>query len=256
MTIAAGTWTVPVRRLAYPRARLIGVPYAGAGAAAFHGWPAELPEWLELWAVRLPARETRIGEPPMADVHAVVAAVADALAGFDDTPYALYGHSMGALVAFELARELRRRGSPAPVRLCVSGRRAPQRADDLPGICHLPKPEFLAAVRRLNGIPEQLFDEPGLIDVLEPALRADFAVCERYRHTAEEPLATGLSVFGGDRDPTTDLEQLHAWRRQAAGPFVLRTYRGDHFFVHTRRRELLTDLVGDLGRVVSSTERA
>jgi medium-chain acyl-[acyl-carrier-protein] hydrolase len=229
------------------------VPYAGAGVAAFRGWPDLLPEWLDLWAVRLPARETRIGEPPVDDVHEVVAGVAGA-PPLDPLPYALYGHSMGALVAFELARELRRRGAPQPVHMFLSGRRAPQHPDDLPGICHLPKPDFVARVRELNGIPERLFDEPDLIDVIEPALRADFAVCERYHHVVDEPFRFGLSVFGGDRDPTTDLDQLRAWGIQTLGRFVVRTYPGDHFFIHTRRAELLAALAADLDRALGVTE--
>lgn len=254
--VRGGEWAVQVRRRERPRARLLCVPYAGAGTAAFRAWPDRLPDWLDLWAVRLPGRETRIAEPPVDDVHAIVAGVIPAVSGLDPLPYALYGHSMGALVAFELARELRRRGGPQPVHMFLSGRRAPQRPDDLPGICHLPKPEFLARVRDLNGIPERLFDEPGLIDVIEPALRADFAVCERYRHTTGEPLGFGLSVFGGDRDPTTDLDQLHAWRSQTAGPFVVRTYPGDHFFIHTCRDKVLVALAADLDRALSAARRS
>lgn len=238
-------WLIPIGTRDRPRARVLCVPYAGAGTSAFREWPVIVPQWLEVWAVRLPARESRLAEPPIGHVAPVVAAIADQLAELDPLPYALYGHSMGALVSFELARELRRRGVAQPRHLFCSGRRGPQIPDALPGIHHLPKPEFLAAVRRLNGIPERLLAEPGLIDLIEPALRADFAVCETHRHTQGPPLGYGISVFGGWSDPTTTRDQLEAWRAHTRSTFRMHMYAGDHFFIHTNRDAFLADLLAD-----------
>jgi medium-chain acyl-[acyl-carrier-protein] hydrolase len=237
-----------------PRFRLLCVPYAGAGTAAYRAFPQAVPAWLEVWAVRLPARESRLTEAPLTDIRAV----ADTLlteftgdgpfgpAGASAVPYALFGHSMGALVCFELARTLRRHRLAEPVHLFVSGRRAPHIPDDLPAIHRLPMPEFLAAVQRLNGIPEAVLAEPGLIELIAPALRADFAVCETYQHVVEPPLRYGISAFGGRSDPTTTPERLAAWSAETAGPFSIRLYTGDHFFLHTHHREILTELCRDL----------
>jgi medium-chain acyl-[acyl-carrier-protein] hydrolase len=241
-----GAWAVRIGARPQPRMRLVCVPYAGSGIAAYRDWPQALPDWLEVWAARPPARETRLSEPAVPRLPGVVGPLADHLTGLDPLPVVLYGHSMGALVCYELARELRHRGHPEPAHLFVSGRRAPHFPDHLPAIHHLPKPEFLDRVRDLNGIPDRILAEPGLIDVIEPALRADFAVCETYRHTGGAALTTGISVFGGDRDPTTTGEQLAAWRSHTTGPFRLRMLPGDHFFLHRWRAELLGAVVDDL----------
>lgn len=238
-----------------PRLRLLCVPYAGAGAAAFRAFPQALPSWLEVWAIRLPGRETRLSEVPLTDLTAVVHALLEEFtrdgpfappAGTTPVPYAIFGHSMGALVCFELARALRRYGLYPPVHLFVSGRRAPHIPDDLPAIHRLAPPEFLTEVRRLGGIPDEVLAEPGLIDLIAPALRADFAVCETYRHAAEPPLPYGISAFGGRGDPTTTPQRLAAWSVETTGPFTMRLYPGDHFFVHAHHRTILAEICRDL----------
>ena len=234
-----------------PRYRLLCVPYAGAGTAAYRDFADALPPWLEVWAVRLPARENRVAEAPLTHIDAVVAALVDELArdapfGGEPLPYALFGHSMGALVCFELARALRRQRLPGPAHLAVSGRRAPGLPDDLPSIHRLPRQRFLDEVRALGGIPDRLLAEPGLIELIAPALRADFAVCETYRHSREPPLPCGISAFGGRADPTTTPEQLAPWREETAGEFTMRLHPGDHFFLHTHHRRILAELCRDL----------
>jgi medium-chain acyl-[acyl-carrier-protein] hydrolase len=247
-------WLVRLAARERPRARLICVPYAGAGTAAYRPWTTALPPWIEVWAVRLPGRESRLVEPPLTDLRALVAAltvaVAEELPDRAALPYALYGHSMGALVCYELAQALLAGGLPAPVHLFVSGRRAPQIPDELPAIYHLPPQEFLAEVRRLNGIPEAILAEPGLIELILPALAADFAVVETFTYAAAPPLPLGISAFGGDLDPTTAVAQLAAWEEQTRGPFSMRMLPGDHFFIHSQRDALLPALASDLDRAL------
>jgi surfactin synthase thioesterase subunit len=248
-TTAARPGIVRVGPPRTPRVRLLCVPYAGAGTAAYRAFPTVLPPTVEVWAVRLPARETRLTEEPLTDIGAVVTALVDELATEPfpaDVPFALFGHSMGALVCFELARALRRKGMPEPAHLFVSGRRAPRIRDELPSIHRLEPARFLDAVEQLGGIPGQVLAEPGLLDLIAPALRADFAVCETYRHTGEPPLRYGISAFGGRSDPTTTAEQLAAWSTETADRFTLRLYSGDHFFLHTHHRLILTELCRDL----------
>jgi surfactin synthase thioesterase subunit len=251
MVTAARPAIVRIGPRAAPRYRLLCVPYAGAGTAAYRDFAEVLPPWLEVWAVRLPARENRVAEPPLTDLTSVVTALVDEFAhddpfGREPLPYALFGHSMGALVCFELARALRRGGLPEPAHLAVSGRRAPRIPDELPSIHRLPMPRFLDEVRRLGGIPERLLAEPELMALLAPALRADFAVCETYRHADEPPLPYGISAFGGRADPTTTPEQLELWREETSAEFTIRLHPGDHFFLHAHHRQILADLCRDL----------
>jgi medium-chain acyl-[acyl-carrier-protein] hydrolase len=230
-----------------PRHRLICVPYAGAGPAAYRRFPAMLPPEVETWAVRLPARESLIAEPPLEHIDPVVDALADQITPPDPpVPFALFGHSMGALVCFELARTLRHRGRPVPTHLFVSGRRGPRLPDPLPAIHRLPRSEFLAAVRRLSGVQDELLAEHGLIDLLVPALRADFAVCETYRYTDQPPLDCGISAFGGLSDPTTSSDQLAAWCRETTGPFRMSLFDGDHFFLHRHAPAILGAVAREL----------
>jgi medium-chain acyl-[acyl-carrier-protein] hydrolase len=248
----AGRVFVRLASRSLPRFRLLCVPYAGAGAAAYRSFSAALPPDVEPWAIRLPGREVRLAEEPVPDIGPLVAAlVEDFLAadpfGQPRLPYALFGHSMGALVCFELARALRRAGLPMPAHLFVSGRRGPRIPDEEAGIHRLPSDRFVAEVTKLGGIPAEVLAEPGLIDLLTPALRADFAVCATYRYTAGPPLPCGISAFGGRFDPTTSTEQLVAWEAEATGPFAVRLFPGDHFFLYTNEREIAAEIGRDLG---------
>src|SRR5262245_10714091 len=130
-------WLFRFRRDAAPRLRLFCFPYAGGTASAFRGWHDAIPQPIEVCAVRLPGREARLAEPPFTSSETLVPAVADALEACLDVPYALFGHSMGAVAAFEVARELRRRARQPPVRLFLSGARAPERPNPDPPIGHL-----------------------------------------------------------------------------------------------------------------------
>jgi medium-chain acyl-[acyl-carrier-protein] hydrolase len=236
------------------RARLLCLPYAGGGAAAYRSFAQEAPPWLEVWAVRLPGRESRMAEPPVTEIATVVATLAEELTAapaFAPTlPYALFGHSMGAATAFELARALRRRGWPDPVQLIVSGRRAPAVPDDRTPVHHLPRDRFLDEVVRLGGFPAAVLAVPDLVDLVLPALRADFAACENYRYTPGEPLPYGITALGGRDDPTTTPGQLVAWHRETTGPFTLRLYAGNHFFPFAPGAGVPADLTADLERVV------
>ncbi len=241
--------TSPVDRwLAYrevnPRARLrlFWFPYAGGGASAYRGWAAALPADIEVCPVQLPGRESRLREAPFDWPVPLVEALADMLQPYTDLPYAFFGHSMGAMLSFELARELRRRGAPPPLHLFVSGRRAPDVPPREEDIHALPEPEFIARLRELNGTPEEVLQHAELMRLLVPVLRADFAVNERYQYTVEAPLELGLSAFGGLGDEEVTRDDVARWSRHVQGPFRLRMLPGDHFFLHSAR-DLVTECV-------------
>jgi medium-chain acyl-[acyl-carrier-protein] hydrolase len=182
-------------------------------------------------------------EAPIPRAADLVSVVADGLRPLLDTPFALFGHSMGALVAFELCRELRRRGAARPVLLAVSGRHAPHRPDPNPPIAHLEDAAFLEEMRaRYDAIPPEVLAEEELLRLLLPVLRADVLVLETYAYAAEPPLDCALCCFGGTDDRHVPPAELEAWREQTRGSFAMRTFPGRHFFIESARSALLETL--------------
>jgi medium-chain acyl-[acyl-carrier-protein] hydrolase len=213
------------------RLRLFCFPYAGGGALVFRNWSDGLPADVEVCPVQLPGRGTRLMEHPFTQLPPLVAALAQALSPLLDKPFAFFGHSLGALVSFELARQLRRQYGVHPVRLFVSAGRAPQIPHRGPPIHILPEKEFLAELRRLNGTPSELLDHKELMVIMLPLLRADFAVYETYVYSSEPPLNCPISAFGGLQDRKVNNSDLEAWRAQTNISFSLRMFPGDHFFL-------------------------
>ena len=236
------------------RVRLYCFPFAGGGASSYRGWQAALPDEIEVWPVQPPGREARIQEPAFTAVEPLVEALAGALE--DDPgggrPFALFGHSMGSLIAYELARALARQGRPGPAHLFVSAHRAPQQPPPEDPIHGLPEPEFRDRLRRLNGTPEEVLEHPELMELLGPLLRADFALNENYRHGDGRPLACPVTAFGGAGDPDVSPEDLRRWAERTTGPFRLHLFPGDHFFLHhgpglALRDRLAAELLASIG---------
>lgn len=224
-------------------AHLFCFPYAGGSAATFRLWPARLPTQLGVWVVQLPGRASRLDELAVSDIPALADAVARALAPHLHLPLTFFGHSMGAVLAFEVARFLTSRGGPAPRHLVVSGRRPP----DMPGtetpIHRLSDDKFIAEIgRRYGAVPAELLREPEVLALLLPGLRADFASLETFRPGMRPPLDCPISAFGGTHDPLTPRAHLEAWRRQTTGAFRVRNFPGDHFYLNGQRAVLLADL--------------
>ena len=244
-------WIVRPRRNPQAKLRLLCFPYAGGGASIFRTWPDALPADVELWAVELPGRETRPKEPPFQRLTPLVAALADAVGAQLTAPFALYGHSLGSLIGFSFARELRRRALGAPVHLFVSGRRAPQLPEAAP-MHGLPEPEFLARLRRLGGIPDAVFREAELMAYFLPILRADISVNETEPVALEAPLACPITALGGLTDDRATADQLDAWRTQTSAAFEREMFRGGHFFVQSERAAFLGSLSRRLSRITAA----
>jgi len=243
-------WLVRARPNEHAGLRLFCFPYAGGGALAFRPWADHMPSSVEVCSVQPPGRETRIKEPPFNQVLLMARAIAEAIDPYLDKPFAFFGHSMGALIAFELARELRRTSGRLPVKLYVSGRVAPQLPLRRPSPLHnLSAAEFKEALRGLNGTPEAVLENELLMGLLTPLLRADFSVNEAYAYVAEPPLGCPIYALGGLRDAEIDREHLDGWREQTSGEFELRLFPGDHFYLNTAQQLLLQVLSQDLSEL-------
>jgi medium-chain acyl-[acyl-carrier-protein] hydrolase len=227
-----------------PRARLrmFCFPHGGGGVSLFREWRRWLPTDIELHAVQLPGRDRRVQEKPFAHVAPLVEALSGAITAYLDLPYVLFGHSMGALIAFELARRLRRLNLPAPARLLVSGRRAPQLAGTGSSLHHLDGEAFIEALRRLGGTPEEVLQEPQLMELLAPVIRADFAMTASYIYEPDAPLSFPINAFGGIDDERVRYDEISAWRTQTSGIFSLDMLPGKHFFLSTARELFLSSM--------------
>jgi medium-chain acyl-[acyl-carrier-protein] hydrolase len=229
--------------------RLFCFPYAGGGAHIYYRWRRGLPAWVDVCAVQPPGRGTRLSERPFTDLSEMVEAAAGALAPYMDRPFAFFGHSMGAMVSFELARRLRQSTGTEPGHLFLSGCRAPQFSPSREVTYNLPEDEFTAFLSRRGGTPSEVLENQELMQLLLPLLRADFAVTQTYRFEAAPPLSCPITVFGGRDDEGVRGEWLEGWREHAAGAFALHVLPGDHFFVHTSERLLLEAVAGELRRL-------
>ena len=233
------------------RLRLFCFPYEVGGASDFHGWQASLPVGVAVYPVQPPGRENRLREPTFTAMGPLVEAAAKALRPHLRPPFALFGHSLGALVAFELAHRLRWEGAPAPSCLFASGCRAPQlqRPPELPAHL-LSRADLIAELRRFKGTPEAVLNNVELQDLLLPVFLADFSAVETYHYTEEEPFDSPITVYGGAEDELVDGPGLTGWAAQTAGAFCLHRLPGGHFFLRTDREFLLQSLSAALQTIL------
>lgn len=218
--------------------RLVCLPYAGGGTAAFHRWRPFLPASIELVPMRLPGREDRFSEPAYSDLLRLAEHGADAVTAINNRPVALLGYSLGAYVALEIARELRRRSQPTPLLLVVSAGSAPHLAKQGAPLGHLGDQEFVDEIaRRYEGIPPAVRADARLLDLLLPTLRADVRMWENYQPAAEAPLDVEILALGGAQDAGVPLSDLQAWQEYTTGRFSSRLFPGGHFFLFRDHEE-------------------
>lgn len=227
------------------------IPHAGAGPSVFRPWALEAPEPVEILPLQLPGREARREEPIPTEVPELADALLEGLEPALHRPYALFGHSMGAILAFELARRIEKSRLPKPLHLFVAAYGAPHAYRSPSQVHLLPRRELIEELRRRQGTPEAVLANSELMGYYIPILRADLALCASYRHHHEGALATPISAFAGedDRDPPPDA--VAAWAGLTTGAFKFRLLPGNHSFPSTARPVLLeairSDLFGDGG---------
>lgn len=234
----------------YPRirpdatVRLFCFPAAGGGTGSFRPWIVAGHPYVELALVRLPGRETRIHEPPVRDLSVLADRLVEAAAPELTTQYALFGHSTGALVAFELARLLSMRGYRPPAGVFVAAEWAPH-APKPPGVSTLPAAELLDLLERLGGTPATVLADPVVRKLALPAIRADFAMQESYAPMPGAVVPCSIRAFAGSRDDMVPPVALAEWERCTTGRFELTVFGSNHFFVNTMARQIMDAVVRD-----------
>ncbi len=246
---AGGRWVSCPRPALEAPVRLFCLPYAGGGGSVFRGWPVRLEGLAEVCPILLPGREARFSDPACTRMEPLVTALVEAVAGRLDRPVAFYGHSMGALIAFEVCRRLEQTGAAAPVCLFVSGSRPPHARWSEAAVHHLPDREFLDRLHeRYRAIPDAVRDSAELASIVLPALRADFELLETYSCADSGTLACDLVAYAGRGDETVALAEVDEWGRYTAGDFRRRDFDGDHFFMRSVEAEMVADLAEELRR--------
>lgn len=246
---AASRWIVRPRPNPRAALRLVCFPYAGSGATIFRTWPDALPPEVELLAIALPGRDARALEPLVDRLAPLVSSLADEVGPQLRAPFAIFGHSFGAMLGFGFARELQRRKLGQPVHFFASGRRAPQ-LPERARLHRLSDPELLAALRRMGGIPDAVFDVPEMIEYFLPIVRADIAASEAETIGLDAPLSCPITAMGGISDERVSVDDLDAWRAQTTGPFEREMYAGGHFFLQSDRDRFLSSLSRRLTRAI------
>ena len=235
------------------RARLVCLPYAGGRSTVFHGWKDALGPEVDVRVAVLPGRETRLREPSIERVHQLVPLLSDGLRDEIEPPYSIFGHSLGALVAYELAQHQLATGRPMPERLLVSARRPPQLPQHETRLRFLDDAAFAAEVHRLfDSIPDEVRRDRELLTLLLPALRADFTMLETYVYWPEPPLNLPIHAFGGADDPWATPAEVLAWGALTRGPFDAETLPGGHLFLQGAPARLLSLVRERLSRPAGS----
>lgn len=250
-----GAWFVTPRPNPAAEVRLFCFPFAGGGTLTYREWPAMLPDRTEVVAVQLPGRDRRRAEEPVPSVARLIEQVTDAIEPHLDRPFLLCGHSMGAILAFETARELRRRGLRDADGLIVSARRAPHIPDPGPVMHLLSDAEFRARLKEMNGTPPEVIESDDLMELVLPMIRADFQACETHAYADEPPLACPLLAMGGDADPDVEVESVEAWRPYTAGAFEAVILKGDHFVIQSHADVFVGHVSRWMDRCVGAPER-
>lgn len=234
-------WLTPLNACRSPRAFVVCLPFGGGSASSYRPWSASFPADVQLCAIDLPGRAARFSEPLLTRAEQII----EALLRLPDLPgpFLLFGHSLGAILAYEWTSALQQAGRPLPVHLVVSGRSAPHTERARTPIHGLDDAAFLAEVRRYQGLPDEVLAHQELIELYLPILRADFTVTETYQHIARPALKVPMHVLGGEHDPMVSPEQLARWTELTSAASQITTFEGGHFYLDAHREAVVQRLL-------------
>ena len=227
------------------RLRLFCLPHAGGNARLYRPWQSLFPAEIDLCPIELPGHGARLQEPAFTRMAPLVDALAEALRPLLSVPFAFFGHSMGAAIAYEMTRQLQ--GPAGPVHLFVSARSAPDPAYEPRALHRLPDAELLAALGRLGGTPPEVLARDDLMAALLPGIRADLELIETYVAPHGMPLACPITAMGGAEDRMIDRRGLEAWRGFTTADFRLRSFPGGHFYLAASAGAVVTEILRELG---------
>lgn len=251
-TKASLLWFPHAGSVRHAKLRLFCFPYAGGSSAIFHDWGHYVPQDIDVVPVHLPGRGTRLLEKASVRIEPLVQELKEAIEPLLDLPFVFFGHSMGAILCFELARSLRRSGKCLPQHLFVSARRAPQILNCDPPSYLLPDRELMQELERLNGTPREVIHNKEMMDFVLPLVRADFELIQSYTYHDDAALSCGISAYAGLDDAEVTLEEITAWREQTSASFNVQTFKGDHFFLISCQAELLNVLSKKLSLILGA----
>jgi medium-chain acyl-[acyl-carrier-protein] hydrolase len=246
----ASDWFVCPEPLQDANLRLFCFPFAGGGASNYVTWSHQLPSSIEVRGVQLPGHESRLDEDAHTSLPPLIEGLHDVIRSFLDRPFAFFGHSLGAIIAFELVRQLRTEREPMPAVLIVSGCRGPQVPRPEPPIHTLPDDAFAERIQGFGGTPSEILQDEAMRDLFLPVLRADLAIRETYTYTDAPPLQIPIFAHGGTNDPLVRVSELRAWSEQTSASFGVWTYEGEHFFVTNKDEIVLQNVIKNLRTVV------
>lgn len=223
-------------------ARLFLFPYAGGAPSSFNKWAAEFSNDIEVSIIHYPGRGSRFNEPPIKELSVLVEEIANAIQPELDEPFFFFGHSLGAVLAFEVARRV-----PQPQILFVSACGAPHIPNPNRPIHELSDSEFIKSLQELNGLPAEVANNAELMELLLPTLRADFEAIENYKYISREHrLDCPIIAFGGENDSHVDRARLDAWEHHTNNNFKSKIFPGDHFFINTARRSVIDSMITEI----------
>ncbi|MBL4602934.1 MAG: thioesterase [Emcibacteraceae bacterium] len=245
-------WFVKYRYSDQARLRIFCFPYAGGSASAFTGWQDYFDDNIDLFAIQAPGRETRFKENPIEDLPIKVDLLFKEIHPFVNIPYIFVGHSNGALIAFELARKLQKNKNFYLKHIFLSAKRAPHLPELKPPSYNLPYDDFIEELKTFSTIPSEIINDPKMMEVFIPMLRADFGLGAKHVFDQKQKLGTGATLFWGQEDADAPKEDVIAWQKHIVGNVNSIGFNGGHFFIHDEKEKFISEIRNVVTAVINS----